>query len=160
MKSIPLLLALTAVIPAVLWSAESPPLLPEVDDAHLAVLDSLPVIHDPEVIDGDTIRGDIDLQWGITLRNETIRAADFDAWETSRRRRSVRLAEDEVERGRRAKEYLSGLANGCEIVLVPGDEPRGVYGRILAKWYLRTDAGHLVSIADLMRDGGHVRINE
>lgn len=109
------------------------------------------------VIDGDTIEADVLLPWGITLRQQGIRASDYDAWESSKRRRSVEVTDEEVRRGKIAAEQLRGLAQRATIYALPAKEPRDNYGRILARLFYVDDQGQTESIAQLMTRGRHVR---
>jgi endonuclease YncB( thermonuclease family) len=109
------------------------------------------------VIDGDTIEADILLPWSITLRQQGIRASDYDAWESSKRRRSVEVTDEEVRRGKIATEQLRGLAMRATIYALPDKEPRDNYGRILARLYYVDEEGRTESIAQMMTRGRHVR---
>ncbi len=144
----------------------APPPLPEtsarLESPHPAAAPTagLPRATSITIIDADTINADVTLPWNITLRDQRIRAASFDAWETSRRRRSVNVTADEIQKGRKATEYLTALLNGCELIVIPADKPRDRYGRILARWFLLDSKGDLVPIADLMTKHGHTRPTE
>lgn len=86
--------------------------------------------------DADTFLGTIDYGgWGLVEENIWIRAADYDALETSRRRRSKaagEITDEEIEKGKRARrETADYLAQADAIYIVP----RGIeaaYGRRLA----------------------------
>ena len=136
--------------------AEPPPLkAPATQPRELTT--ALPYADGIRIIDGDTIEADVVLPWGVTLREQNIRAAGFDAWETSRRRKSVNLVPDEVERGKRAEAALAALLETGRLYLLPDtNEPRDAYGRILARWQIDRD-GELVDVADIMRAAGHER---
>ena len=76
------------------------PCLPELADGYLA--------RGGRVIDGDTLQIEtIVLPWDVALLNQRVRIADFDAWESSRRRRSVNVTDEEVVKGKRATQELS-----------------------------------------------------
>jgi len=96
-------------------------------------------IHIERVKDGDTFVATIDLPWGISLRHQDVRAGDFDAWESSRRRRSVTITDEEIRKGKNVttvvRAYLA--ANSESIRIQPTDRERGVYGRILGKLIVR-----------------------
>ena len=110
------------------------------------------------VIDGDTLVARAFLPWGETSREITFRAADFDAWETSRRRRSVVVSDQEIEQGLIAKEWLTRLVKTNRVRAVPLYEgaSQDRYGRSLASWYVETD-GVVTPVAQLAREAGHVR---
>lgn len=111
------------------------------------------------IVDGDTIKGDIYLGWNIVLKDQTIRLLGFDAWETSRRRRSVDVTDEEIKKGKIAEEELRELIRRCyEIYLVPGQEERGYYGRVLGKLYLKMPyKKRLLDVSKYMIQHGHDR---
>jgi len=83
-----------------------------------------------KIIDGDTVDVDVDLGFGVWLRNERVRIIGIDAPETRTR--------DKVEKvfGLLAKERLTALLNGDNIVLKTvlaknGEDMKGKFGRIL-----------------------------
>jgi endonuclease YncB( thermonuclease family) len=109
------------------------------------------------VIDGDTLEVDIIFSWDLTLRNQTVRCLGYDAWESSKRRRSVKVTDEEVAKGKLATSAFAKLLDSASAVyLVPGKRPRGPYGRILATVMCRVD-GRRVDVADWMMSHGHVR---
>lgn len=107
------------------------------------------------VIDGDTIRADIHLGEGVTLDDRSIRALGYDAWETSRRRRSVRVTDEEIAKGKMATAALKELFARGE-VWVRICKKRDKWGRRLAELTVRTADGEL-DISQEMKRGGHVR---
>lgn len=111
------------------------------------------------VIDGDTFRiSTIELPWGVGLRDQTVRANDFDAWETSRRRRSVIVTEDEIEKGHAAESAVRELFREAQAIYVsPGPKDRDVYGRLLASVTVIDKAGKRVDVGQWMRANGHCR---
>jgi len=84
------------------------------------------------VLDGDTFQADILLPWGVTLRQQTIRALGYDAWESSKRRRSVSVTDAEVAKGKAATVAVRKLFTTARVSCSPGKRDRGPYGRILA----------------------------
>jgi len=85
-----------------------------------------------KVIDGDTVDVDIDLGFGMWLRNERVRVHGIDTPESRTR--------DKVEKlfGLAAKKFVQQtLPKGSKQTLVtekPGDESKGKFGRILGKF--------------------------
>jgi len=85
-----------------------------------------------KVIDGDTVDVDIDLGFGMWLRNERVRVHGIDTPESRTR--------DKVEKvfGLAAKKFVTEtLKKGSKQTLVtekPGDESKGKFGRILGKF--------------------------
>lgn len=121
------------------------------------------------VIDGDTIKADVHLPYGVTLSQETIRASDYDAWESRRIRRSVgEITDAELANGKRSKAALQAYADDLKNPLtllppvdhttapeLPGNhrvEWRDNYGRLLGQFWRRNR-----SIADDMHSNGHTR---
>jgi endonuclease YncB( thermonuclease family) len=125
-----------------------------------------------EVKDGDTISADLLLPWDVTLRDQDIRESTYDAWEASKRRRSVAAGEitgEEVEKGIAATAALKALLEGSRVFLEPsnrtrqdqgqlGDKlgERDNYGRVLGKlWVAR--GGKWIDVGTEMKRGGHLR---
>mgnify|MGYP003117583707 CR=1 FL=1 len=109
------------------------------------------------VIDGDTLEADIDLPMRVTLRQESIRCVDYDAWEANKRRRSVNVTDEEVVKGKAATEALKSLIASGQLMVQLEEEDRDVYGRVLARLYVAREQ-ELISVADWMTEKGHVRI--
>lgn len=114
------------------------------------------VLHNSRVIDGDTIQADIHLGAGVLIENETIRLSGLDAWERTKRRRTVDVSDSEVTKGERATESLDSLiGNGGTRILAC--EGRDVYGRILGRLYVVKDDGSIVDVAREMIARNHDR---
>ena len=109
------------------------------------------------VVDGDTLEADIDLPMRVTLRQESIRCVDYDAWEASKRRRSVNVTDEEVVKGKAATEALKSLIASGQLVVQLEEEDRDVYGRVLARLYVEREH-ELICVADWMTENGHVRL--
>lgn len=108
--------------------------------------------------DGDTIQADIHLDWGITLTDQTIRCSDFDAWECSTKRKTVKVTPDEIVKGNAAKAYVNNLVKDHTFYIIPAKQQRDVYGRILGVIIVSSNKGenvHLLSA--LMEERQHVR---
>jgi hypothetical protein len=89
------------------------------------------------VLDADTIRADVLMPWGVTLRGRTIRL-DFDAAETSRIRQGVHITDAEIERGKDATESLLHLLKHSEAgYLVPLKRSQDNFGRLLGGLFLK-----------------------
>ena len=99
-----------------------------------------------KVVDGDTVDVDIDLGFGVWLRDERVRVAGIDSPE-SRTRDLV-----EKEFGLAAKAYLIRCLAGKDVQLVcKSYDSKGKFGRILGDF--RTP--ELVSVAQSMIDEKH-----
>ena len=89
------------------------------------------------VVDGDSVYLDIDLGFGIWLRNENVRLYGINAPETRTRDK------EEKERGLMAKSFLSNKINirthwnnyTPTVTLISEAWKRGKYGRILGTLY-------------------------
>jgi micrococcal nuclease len=102
-----------------------------------------------KVVDGDTVDVDLDLGFGVWLRDERVRLMGIDTPESRTR--------DKVEKvfGFAAKERLSSLLGADAIldtqVSKNGEDMKGKFGRILGNF--RTLAGE--HCADILIDEGH-----
>lgn len=111
-----------------------------------------------EVTDGDTIKADIDMPLRISLKGASIRCDLYDAWESSKRRRSVTVTDEEVIKGKRAAEALKAWLKTGRPMLKPQAD-RDSYGRVLGTLYIEKQ-GVLHRAADYMRQNGHLRSDE
>ena len=111
-----------------------------------------------KVIDGDTIKVEtLMLPWDVALTNQRIRIADFDAWESSYRRRSVVVTEAEIVKGKQATEDLKELVAEAQVFVLPYKQrSRDVYGRTLATIEIQKD-NQTIQLIDWMRERGHLR---
>ena len=81
------------------------------------------------VIDGDTVEADIHLPLDIVVQKQSIRLAGYDAWESSKRRRSVNVTDEEVIKGKEATEALEALlASGSVSIKILSERSRDSYG--------------------------------
>lgn len=100
-------------------------------------------------VDGDTVDVDIDLGFGVWLRNERVRIMGIDTPESR--------TSDEVEKlfGKAAKERLKELLHEGAILVTTeeksGEDMRGKFGRILGDF--KTPDGRMVT--DVMISEGH-----
>jgi endonuclease YncB( thermonuclease family) len=108
------------------------------------------------VVDGDTLEADIDLPMRVTLRQEMIRCVDYDAWESSKHRRSVNITDEEVVKGKAATEALKSLITSGHLMVRLEEDDRDVYGRILASLFVARN-NNLLSVADWMEANNHTR---
>ena len=78
------------------------------------------------VVDGDTVRVDIDLGFGVWLHNQSIRLAGIDAPE---------LRGESYARGKESSEALRKRIEGKDVQLKTSKDAKGKYGRWLAVVY-------------------------
>ena len=103
-----------------------------------------------KIIDGDSLRVDLDLGFKIQLSNATLRLHGIDTPESRQRRRL-----EERKLGIKAKEFLVNILEGNKDNLIMKATERGKFGRILAEIFIdSTDnpsVNQLLIEADLAR---------
>lgn len=106
-----------------------------------------------KVIDGDTVDVDIDLGFGIVLKDERVRIMGIDTPESRTR--------DKVEKifGLAAKERLKELLDDKTILKTTinkdGEDMKGKFGRILGNFIVERYEGEEELVTDVMIDEGH-----
>ena len=105
-----------------------------------------------KVIDGDTVDVDIDLGFGITLRDERVRIMGIDTPESR--------TSDKVEDlfGEAAKARLKELMiRGAKLITTEdkhGEDMKGKFGRILGDFKVEYN-GEMLKVTDIMIQEGH-----
>ena len=103
-----------------------------------------------KIIDGDSLRVDLDLGFKIQLSNATLRLHGIDTPESRQRSRL-----EERKLGIKAKEFLVNILEGNKDNLIMKATERGKFGRILAEIFIdSTDnpsVNQLLIEADLAR---------
>ena len=103
-----------------------------------------------KIIDGDSLRVDLDLGFKIQLSNATLRLHGIDTPESRQRKRL-----EERKLGIKAKEFLVNILEGNKDNLIMKATERGKFGRILAEIFIdSTDnpsVNQLLIEADLAR---------
>jgi len=92
-----------------------------------------------EVYDGDTITVDIDLGFGVWMRDQTLRLYGIDTPE---------LRKEEKEHGLKVRDYVRDLILGKEVTIESFKGKKGKYGRWLATVFY--DSSH----------SGQINLNE
>ena len=106
-----------------------------------------------KVVDGDTVDVDIDLGFGITLRDERVRIMGIDTPESRTR--------DKVEDlfGEAAKARLKELLeDGGKLITTEnrkGEDMKGKFGRILGDFYVERYEGQKERVTDILVEEGH-----
>jgi endonuclease YncB( thermonuclease family) len=108
------------------------------------------------VYDGDTITADVHLGFSVVLHDQRVRLMGFDAWELTRARRTVEITDEELVKGRKARDALQELLGGGAAYLVPEARGKDPYGRLLGRLIVGTADGPL-DVAEQMRRDGHDR---
>lgn len=88
--------------------------------------------HVTEVMDGDTVRADVDLGFRVWVNDEVFRLYGIDAPET-RLGGARQVSEAEKARGLAAKAALAGLVEGRDVVMCTIRDRQEKYGRYLVK---------------------------
>ena len=101
-----------------------------------------------KVIDGDTIDVDIDLGFGVWLRNQRIRMYGIDTPES--RTRDL----EEKKYGLAAKAFLAEMLDDSHLILKTHKDERGKFGRILGEVWRTTNFADQ-SINDYMIEKHH-----
>jgi len=106
-----------------------------------------------KVIDGDTVDVDIDLGFGITLRDERVRIMGIDTPESR--------TSDKVEDlfGEAAKSRLKDLMkDGAKLITTEdkhGEDMKGKFGRILGDFYVERYEGQREKVTEILIEEGH-----
>ena len=104
------------------------------------------------VMDGDTLRADIDLGYGVTLKHQTVRMMGFDAWEISKHRQTITVTDDEIVKGNLAKAALTKMIDDAKTVEARESGKKDPYGRQLLWIYIDGQ-----EVGSAMRKLGHER---
>lgn len=113
------------------------------------------------VLDGDTIEARMHFAYGVEMAPQAIRGLGWDCWESRNIvRNGVRVSPEEIAKGKLAALVLKELIGANTLFIDPdGEGRRDVYGRPLARFYVRPDKGELIDVARFMRDNGHQRVS-
>ena len=122
----------------------------------LLLLTNLYPIELKTVHDGDTITATVIMDFDVAIYSKPIRFHGFDAWELSKQRRTVNVTDEEIVKGKLAKEYLIKLIGTSKLYLEPKESGYDKYGRILGVVYVLKD-NKLESLSELMIKAGHQR---
>ena len=105
-----------------------------------------------KVVDGDTVDVDIDLGFGVTLRDERVRIMGIDTPE-SRTRDKVEDLFGEASKAR-LKELMH---NGGKLITTEdrhGEDMKGKFGRILGDFKVEHN-GEMKKVTEIMTEEGH-----
>jgi len=110
------------------------------------------------VVDGDTVDVDIDLGFGIWIRNERIRIMGIDTPESSTRDLDEKVFGLAVKE--RVKKLLTGVGSNKECILCTtkdrhGKDDRGKFGRVLGDFKVRTEINEQRMLTDILIDEFH-----
>lgn len=106
-----------------------------------------------KVVDGDTVDVDIDLGFGITLKDERVRIMGIDTPE-SRTRDKVEDLFGEAAKAR-LKELLESGGKLITTENKKGEDMKGKFGRILGDFYVERWEGKKERVTDILVEEGH-----
>ena len=95
------------------------------------------------VYDGDTIRADIDLGFGIFIKNQSLRLLGINTPEVRGKERGEGLI---------VRDHLRDLIENQDILVQVVKGRKGKYGRWLATIFLKTDGGEVININEYLLD--------
>ena len=140
-------------------AAAQPPL--KNDEMRAKPLECFVPIEIITVHDGDTLRADVMLPWGVTLRNRTVRLLGVDCWEVARNRRTVgEITDEELAKGRAARDALDTMLASCIYIYLkppPEHDEHDPYGRLHGELFAVDRKGLKIDVARWLRDHGHAR---
>lgn len=100
---------------------------------------------------------DVYLPYGVVLRDEAIRANDFDGCEISRVRQTVKITDEELALGKAAESEFERLCGMGTLYAKQGKDRRDNYGRLLGSLMVVKSSGERVKIAEWAKLNGWVR---
>jgi endonuclease YncB( thermonuclease family) len=113
---------------------------------------------DVRVMDGDTLEATVKFPWGVMVRKK-FRAVDYDACESSKRRRSVKVTDEEVKIGKKATQEFKKLLSENELIIDTDKGKTDLYGRPLVIFYYEKDDGSVSSVREWMESKKFLRKN-
>jgi endonuclease YncB( thermonuclease family) len=137
-----------AIAPIAIGASTSPP-----DDRTVLLPCDVLKVHD-----GDTLSAVVYYPWGSAL-SDTIRCLGYDAWEVTKQRRTVVVTDEEVVKGKAARDALSKLLKSGDLVYItpqPASGIRDAYGRLLGFIRVKRD-GKYIEVEKWMCEHGHCR---
>ena len=110
--------------------------------------------------DGDTFNASfVKLPWHTGLVDVDVRCFGYDAYEISKKRKSVTITNTEIAKGQKAKIAFEELIAKARWAYLRPEVPEiDCYGRILGSLYLQIPGeDELVSVSEWMSSHGHTR---
>jgi endonuclease YncB( thermonuclease family) len=106
------------------------------------------------IYDGDTVWVNIDLGFDLVLKNKSLRFSEFDAWEINRVRRTVEITDEEIVKGKQARDALVKLISDQQLFL-ESEKQTDPYGRLNGTLYFYSDGW--VNVTKWLIENGHAR---
>lgn len=122
---------------------------------------SLYSLSNVEIHDGDTLTADVKLGFNVILTHQTIRFKDFDAWEISTGRRTVKVTPEEIQKGLQARDFVVNLLKKTQFKITDGKYD--IYNRIVSDVYwldTKQTPAKYVLLSDTLRKQGFERTND
>ena len=110
-------------------------------------------VHLVKVVDGDTVDVDIDLGFGICLKDERVRIMGIDTPESRTSDRVEKLFGKAASK--RLKELLQSDAKLITTEDKSGEDMKGKFGRILGDFYVERFEGKREKVTDILIEEGH-----
>lgn len=129
-----------------------PPITITLDGRTLYRCDS-PKVHDADTLSDGVIR----LPWGAAIAGRSIRVSDYDAWEITRVRQTVKISDEEIARGKAAADELSKILGQFTLYVSEPERDIDPYDRIDAVWWVRDVSGSVERLADVAKRKGWIR---
>lgn len=101
--------------------------------------------------DGDTVRLDISLGFGVWLHNQAVRLHGIDTPE---------LRGDEREEGIRSKNFVENRIRTTPLVIETFKDKQGKYGRWIAIIYFQNDEGDYINLNESLVANGYAEYRE
>ena len=114
-----------------------------------------PVVHDADTI-SDAV---ICLPWGAAIRGRSIRS-DYDAWEVTKVRQTVKITDEEIVKGKKSASELSEILGEFTLYISEPERDIDPYDRIDAIWWVRAKDGTIPRLADVAKQRGWLRKGE
>lgn len=114
-----------------------------------------------EIHDGDTFIADVRLGFNVVLTHQTVRLKDFDAYEISAGRRTVKVTSEEIKRGLQAREFVINLLKSTQFKITDGKYD--IYNRIVSDVYwldTKQTPPQYVLLSSTLRKQGYERTND
>lgn len=106
------------------------------------------------VIDGDTIKADIDLGFGGVLKKRTIRLAGINAPETTKTIKGI--PNIKLSEGIKSKEFVNSIFEKADLILFKSLEKEDSFGRCLGIIYFRSKGENtIINLNELLITQGY-----
>ena len=106
------------------------------------------------VVDGDTIKADIDLGFGVVLKKRTIRLVGINAPETTKTIKGI--PNIKLSEGIKSKEFVNSIFEKADLILFKSLEKEDSFGRCLGIIYFRSKGENtIINLNELLITQGY-----